>query len=103
VPALCHIVTILRMVRPQIFVLPECPRYFQAAFDIEHTSYSEYCNTAASLMNQADNDRIQDLCSKIAVEQDRQKFLQLVQELNRILATKEKRLEKNEPSDRKGD
>ena len=54
-------------------------------------------------MNQADNDRIQDLCSKIAVEQDRQEFLQLVQELNRILATKEKRLEKNEPSDCKGD
>lgn len=54
-------------------------------------------------MNQADNDRIHELCSLIAVEQDRQKFLQLVQELNDILSNKEKRLEKNELSHRKGD
>jgi hypothetical protein len=37
-------------------------------------------------MNKSESDRIQELCSKIAVEQDRQKFLQLVQELNRMLS-----------------
>lgn len=42
-------------------------------------------------MNQSESDRIQELCSKIAVEQDRQKFLQLVQELNRVLSTKDGR------------
>ena len=54
-------------------------------------------------MNQSDNDRIHELCSMIAVEQDRRKFLQLVQELNDILSNKEKRLEKNELSNRRGD
>jgi len=50
-------------------------------------------------MNKADSDRIHELCSLIAVEQDRQKFLQLCEELNRILAVKRERLQKNKLSD----
>jgi hypothetical protein len=53
-------------------------------------------------MNQSDSDRIQELCSKIAVEQDRQKFLQLVQELNRVLSVKDGRLHESD-SHRKED
>lgn len=53
-------------------------------------------------MNQSDSDRIQELCSKIAVEQDRQKFLQLVQELNRVLSVKDGRLHESD-SNRKED
>jgi len=51
-------------------------------------------------MNKADSDRIQELCSLIAVEQDRGRFLSLVEELNRILEDKNKRLP-NGPSERK--
>ncbi len=46
-------------------------------------------------MNKADSDRIQELCSLIAVEQDRQEFLNLVRELNRILGNKEAQLQNN--------
>ena len=46
-------------------------------------------------MNKADSNRIHELCSLIAVEQDRQKFLNLVEELNRILAAKDGRLQSN--------
>lgn len=53
-------------------------------------------------MNQSESNRVQELCSKIAVEQDRQKFLQLVQELNRVLSAKDGRLHESE-SDRKDD
>jgi len=53
-------------------------------------------------MNQFDSDRIQVLCAKIAVERDRQNFLQLVQELNRVLSAKDGRLHENE-SHRKDD
>ena len=77
------------------------PGLYSAAFDIEHTLYSEYCNTSASPMNQSDSDRIQEVCSQIAVEQDRQKFLKLVQELNRLLSAKDGRLQDNEPIGRK--
>jgi hypothetical protein len=52
-------------------------------------------------MNQSDSDRIQELCSQIAVEQDRQTFLQLVQELNGLLSANDGRLQDNEPIDRK--
>lgn len=45
-------------------------------------------------MNKADSDRIQELCSLIAVEQDRGKFLRLVEELNRILNRKDERQQK---------
>jgi hypothetical protein len=37
-------------------------------------------------MNQSQSDRIHELCSNIAVERDRKKFLSLVEELNHILA-----------------
>jgi hypothetical protein len=53
-------------------------------------------------MNQSETDRIQELCSKIAVEQDRAKFLKLVQELNRALSAKDGRLNEND-SHRKDD
>jgi hypothetical protein len=51
-------------------------------------------------MNKAESDRIHELCTLIAVEQDRQKFLALVKELNRILSAKEKRLTGARPDDR---
>lgn len=53
-------------------------------------------------MNQFETDRIQELCSKIAVEQDRGTFLKLVQELNRVLSAKDGRLREND-SHRKDD
>ncbi len=40
-------------------------------------------------MNKADSDRIQELCSLIAVEKDQRRFLILVEELNTILAAKD--------------
>jgi hypothetical protein len=46
-------------------------------------------------MNKADSDRIHELCSLIAVEKNRHKFLTLVEELNRILAAKDDRLQNN--------
>ena len=75
------------------------PVEFSTLFDIEHTEHDGGCNTAASQMNKADSDRIHELCSLIAVEQDRQKFLQLCEELNRILAVKRERLQNNKLSD----
>jgi hypothetical protein len=44
------------------------------------------------MMNKTESDRIHELCSLIAVEQDRRKFLDLVSELNRILETNDRRL-----------
>ncbi len=52
-------------------------------------------------MNQADSDRIHELCSLIAVEQDREKFLALVEELNRLLAAKDRRLQKKSTENEK--
>jgi hypothetical protein len=37
-------------------------------------------------MNRAESDRVQELCARIAVEQDRRIFLKLVEELNRLLS-----------------
>jgi hypothetical protein len=37
-------------------------------------------------MNKAKSDYVRDLCSLIQMEQDQQKFLKLIQELNRTLA-----------------
>jgi hypothetical protein len=51
-------------------------------------------------MNKADSDRIHELCSRIAVEQNRQTFLKLVEELNRILGAKNERLKNQEPDDK---
>ena len=46
-------------------------------------------------MNKADSDRVHELCSLIAEEQDREKFLDLVRELNRMLSEKDERLRSN--------
>ncbi len=51
-------------------------------------------------MNKEDTDRIHELCSLIAVEQDHQKFLNLVGELNRILSAKDRRLQNVDPGGR---
>ncbi len=67
-------------------------RAFSALFDVEHTNVLLDCDTLASLMNKADSDRVHELCSLIAEEQDREKFLDLVRELNRILSEKDARL-----------
>ena len=45
-------------------------------------------------MNKNETARIHELCSLIALEQNREQFLKLVQELNRLLAAKESTLEK---------
>ena len=46
-------------------------------------------------MNKAESERIHELCSLIATEQDREKFSELCQELNRILSAKEQRLKRD--------
>jgi hypothetical protein len=51
-------------------------------------------------MKKADSDRIHELCSLIAVEQDRAKFLRLVEELNHILEAKEERLQHKQPDNK---
>ena len=51
-------------------------------------------------MKKADSDRIHELCSIIAVEQDREKFLKLVEELNRILEAKDEQLQRNQPDNK---
>jgi hypothetical protein len=40
------------------------------------------------IMNKADSERIRELCSRIEAEHDPQKFLLLVEELNKLLSTK---------------
>jgi len=47
-------------------------------------------------MNKTESDRIHELGSLIAVEQDRRKFLELVEELNRILEVNDQRLKGTE-------
>jgi hypothetical protein len=42
-------------------------------------------------MNRAESERIQELCSRIALEQDRTKFLKLCEELNRLLSVSRER------------
>ena len=39
-------------------------------------------------MNKGESERIQELCSRIAVEQDRNKFLKLCEELNQLLSAR---------------
>jgi hypothetical protein len=41
------------------------------------------------MINDADRDRIRELCSLIAVEQDRHKLLQLIEELSRHIGAKD--------------
>jgi hypothetical protein len=48
------------------------------------------------MMDKTESDRIHELCSLIAVEQDRLKFLDLVGELNRILEVNDQRLKTKE-------
>ena len=50
-------------------------------------------------MNNADSDRIHELCSRIAVEQDKKKFLALIEELNRLLSAKEPSPQEKKPGD----
>src|SRR6202795_4156723 len=59
----------------------------------------ECFNCRRSPMNKADSERIQQLCSLIAAEKNRHKFLALVEELNRILAAKDSRLQNGEVDD----
>jgi hypothetical protein len=40
------------------------------------------------IMNKAHSERIRELCSRIEAEHDPQKFLLLVEELNKLLSTK---------------
>jgi hypothetical protein len=47
-------------------------------------------------MNQREGERIQELWARIAVEQDRDKFMALVEELNRVLASENDRNKQNE-------
>jgi len=48
------------------------------------------------MMNKTERDRIHELCSLIAVEQDRHQFLELVGELNRIFEANDQRLKSKE-------
>lgn len=52
-------------------------------------------------MNEADRDRIHELCSRIEVEQDRKIFLTLVEELNKILASTHRGLQEENPDNKK--
>jgi hypothetical protein len=54
-------------------------------------------------MNKSDGDRIRELCSLISVEESREKFLQLVEELNRILSARESRFHNSTPDDHESD
>ena len=45
-------------------------------------------------MDQKNSDRIHELCSLIAGEQDHKKFIALVKELNGILSAKDERLKR---------
>jgi hypothetical protein len=54
-------------------------------------------------MNKSDSDRIHELCSLIEKEQDRQKFLILVEELHDILNAKDARLQNQKPVDQESD
>ena len=44
------------------------------------------------MINDADRDRIRELCSLIAVEQDRQRLLKLIEELSRHIDAKDEGL-----------
>ena len=53
------------------------------------------------MINPAESDRIHELCSRIAVERDHRIFLELVEELNRILGKTHGRLEEPPIGNRK--
>lgn len=50
-------------------------------------------------MNKEDSDRVHELCALIVVEQDREKFLALVEELNRVLSAKDGQFQNNSSVD----
>jgi hypothetical protein len=50
-------------------------------------------------MNQEESDKIHELCSRIAVEDDQQKFLALAEELNRVLSRHDRRLHPGAPAE----
>jgi hypothetical protein len=54
-------------------------------------------------MNRVVSERIHELCSLIEVEQNRERFLRLVEELNRLLAAEEKGLQERELGKRGSD
>jgi hypothetical protein len=54
-------------------------------------------------MNKTESDRIHELCSLIAVEQNYSKFQTLVEELNRILSAKDERLQDGKEKNRQRD
>lgn len=70
-----------------MFLNRETSAEFRFAFDIEHTRYRARCDTSVR-MNKGESERIQELCSRIAVEQDRNKFLKLCEELNHLLSVR---------------
>jgi hypothetical protein len=53
-------------------------------------------------MNKEESDRIHDLCSRIAEEHDHKKFLALVEELNRILSSRERSSESKKKGEERG-
>jgi hypothetical protein len=54
------------------------------------------------MLSKAQSDRIHELCSRISVEQDREKFLNLVKELNRLLGASDLAPRKSEPDNLSG-
>jgi hypothetical protein len=48
-------------------------------------------------MNKAESERIQELCARIAEEQDRNKFLKLCEELNRLLSARSRGTQEDKP------
>jgi hypothetical protein len=66
-------------------------------FDIEQTPFNDRVikitiRYLPASMNETEQARMKELCAAIASEQDSQKMILLVQELNRLLATKQERL-----------
>jgi hypothetical protein len=47
------------------------------------------------MVNEADRDRIRELCSLIAVEENRHRLLELIEELSLTLDAKQQRLKTN--------
>jgi hypothetical protein len=52
-------------------------------------------------MNKVDSDRIHELCTLIAKEQDRGRFLHFVEELNAILTVQDELLQNKNPENQK--
>lgn len=49
-------------------------------------------------MTPDERERMTALCNRIAVEENHEKFMQLVQELNDLLSRKENRMERDKPA-----